>query len=69
MRDKGLKRECSDYITTVNCSSYQVKSTFTINLYYLCQHFLNAIVFSGLQKKVSRITIMIIMIHIYSQMY
>ncbi len=38
MRDKGLKRESSDY-DTINCSHYQVKNPFTINLYYLRQHF------------------------------
>ena len=38
MRDKGLKRESSDY-DTINCSHYQVKNSFTINLYYLRQHF------------------------------
>ena len=57
MRAKGLKRELchNNQLLTQSSQNY----FFTINLYYLRQLFgyLNAIVFSGLQKKFSRITV------------
>ncbi len=51
MMDKGLKRESSDYDTTINCSHYQVKILLQqiYIIYVSIFEYLNAIVFLGLQ--------------------